>query len=267
MKQILHDMSDPTDLDVVLALHGSASTGKQWRTLAERLCGTATVVAPDLPGYGTAARDAGSRVAMLEGLIAGIEQPVHIVAHSFGGAVALRLAHDMPDRVASLTLYDPLVVERSDQGHTILPSDIRQIWNSNRRAEPEKLMQAFLDYWAGTGSWARLAPKQRQRLIAHAPGLRRDFLEAERGLWMMHDPYYQGPISVICGGHSPRAAVDMTILLTHACPQTRHLWLPGHGHLAPLTDPGTIASHFQRELILNGCGAARSRPETKRPAA
>ena len=39
--------------------------------------------------------------------VAGSTAPVHLVGHSYGGAVALQFALRWPGRVASLTLYEP----------------------------------------------------------------------------------------------------------------------------------------------------------------
>ena len=68
--------------------------GSDWITLMKRVAGFATVVAPDMPGFGGADKRAdqttpGGLRAVLDGVIrpSGIER-VHLVAHDFGGPFA-----------------------------------------------------------------------------------------------------------------------------------------------------------------------------------
>jgi pimeloyl-ACP methyl ester carboxylesterase len=102
----------------VLALHSSAATGGQWKALAQKLGSERPVFTPDLPGYGRAAfRDAarddsaslaGDAAAVLHAL-GGKAPAFHLVGHSYGGAVALKIALCQPQRVLSLTLIEPVL--------------------------------------------------------------------------------------------------------------------------------------------------------------
>ena len=83
---------------LIMAIHGSASTARQWQRFADDLRRAANVMAPDLPGYGRAAGDKNPRLRSLERAIAGRAVHIHLVAHSFGGAVALKLAQARPER-------------------------------------------------------------------------------------------------------------------------------------------------------------------------
>ena len=99
---------------LVVALHCSGGSSRQWRALAERLEGRATFFAPDL--YGTAetghwhgghAFRLADEAAPLSATIGGWDGPVHLIGHSYGGALALHLASMRPARIASLILYEP----------------------------------------------------------------------------------------------------------------------------------------------------------------
>ena len=116
------DMADdpalrqPTGLDPaapVIALHCSGGTGRQWHRLAASLAPRA-VLAPNL--YGTLAVGPWSGEARFR--LGDEAQPildwlfpdsgkVHLVGHSYGAALALHVARRLPDRVASLSLYEP----------------------------------------------------------------------------------------------------------------------------------------------------------------
>ncbi len=98
----------------LLALHGLTGHGRRWEHLASRHLADIAVAAPDLIGHGRSSWDAPwtieANVAALAGLLSRDgDGPVVVVAHSFGGALALQLAATHPDRVAGLVLLDPAV--------------------------------------------------------------------------------------------------------------------------------------------------------------
>jgi lipase len=98
----------------LLALHGLTGHGQRWQHLVDRHLPEITVAAPDLIGHGHSSWDAPWTIDANVGALAGLlereaDHPVVVVAHSFGGAVALELAAAHPGRVAGLVLLDPAV--------------------------------------------------------------------------------------------------------------------------------------------------------------
>lgn len=96
----------------ILAIHGLTGHGQRWQHLAEDHLGEFGVVAPDLLGHGRSSWAApwsiDANVAALADLLdTCADGAVVVVAHSFGGAVALQLAAARPDLVAALVLLDP----------------------------------------------------------------------------------------------------------------------------------------------------------------
>ena len=75
----------------VLLLHGSGpgTTGAAWASLAEALAPHHRVIAPDLPGFGSAPA---APIEDWAELLAP-DEPCAVVGNSAGGALALRLAH------------------------------------------------------------------------------------------------------------------------------------------------------------------------------
>jgi lipase len=98
---------------VVLALHGVRNHGRRFRRLADDAYPAARVIAPDLRGHGASGWEPPWDVATHVGDVcetldvAGVRGPVEVVAHSFGGLIAIALAAAQPERVRSLTLLDP----------------------------------------------------------------------------------------------------------------------------------------------------------------
>ena len=146
--------SAPGKTATVVALHCSGwHTGCQWLPLRAALGGRFNVIAPDCES-GAAPRWDGERpfraTDEARGIIDIIDATggsVHLVGHSYG-VVALRIAVERPHRIASLSLYEPVIfspVERLERGR---PPSVR------RRVAPWRWSLASTSCRAPTG-WPR----------------------------------------------------------------------------------------------------------------
>jgi 4,5:9,10-diseco-3-hydroxy-5,9,17-trioxoandrosta-1(10),2-diene-4-oate hydrolase len=103
--------------EAVVLLHGGgpgASGMSNYARNVDALAQRFRVIVPDLPGYGRSSKDidqsdpfgdlAGALCGLLDAL--GIDR-AHLVGNSYGGAAALRLTLDRPDRVGRLVLMGP----------------------------------------------------------------------------------------------------------------------------------------------------------------
>lgn len=97
----------------IVLIHGFGGDLNNWMFTQPGLAEDHWVIALDLPGHGGSSKDVGAGdlaalSAVVAGLLAALDIPeAHLVGHSLGGAVALRMALDTPDRVASLSLISP----------------------------------------------------------------------------------------------------------------------------------------------------------------
>ena len=101
--------------DPLLFLHGWGLSPRTYEQGIVRLTSAGVrVIAPSLPGFGGSDSPGvrhidlpsyAKRVGRLLDVM-GIEQPVFVAGHSFGGGVAIQLATDRPGRVRSLTLIN-----------------------------------------------------------------------------------------------------------------------------------------------------------------
>ena len=95
--------------------HSSTGSSGQWRSTIERLAGRYRCLAPDHLGYGRTGAFTGERsliddeTAVIRALLDLAGRPAHLVGHSFGGAVLIRAALRMPDRVKTLTVIEPIL--------------------------------------------------------------------------------------------------------------------------------------------------------------
>ena len=105
------------DSSTVVFLHGWALSDRTYRRSLEQLARLGhAVLAPALPGFRTTADLPAEQLSLagyadwLVDLLdaVGVRGPVTLVGHSFGGAVAIKCAHDHPDRVAQLVLVNSI---------------------------------------------------------------------------------------------------------------------------------------------------------------
>jgi pimeloyl-ACP methyl ester carboxylesterase len=98
----------------ILFLHGNPDSSDIWTDVVAQLRASFRCIAPDLPGFGRSkvSRDFDYSFEnlgrFLDEAIAGIgvTEPVHLVAHDFGGAFAMTWAILRPERVRSITVIN-----------------------------------------------------------------------------------------------------------------------------------------------------------------
>lgn len=105
----------PADAPPIVMLHGASSNLEVMRPLAERLAQDHRVILMDRPGHGWSTREHFSdstpapQARMISQALGrlGIGKAI-VVAHSWSGALALRIALDHPERVAGLVMLAPV---------------------------------------------------------------------------------------------------------------------------------------------------------------
>ena len=93
----------------ILLIHGFGADRLSWLANQQQLSAAGRIYTLDLPGHGETPLAGGGRLedlvrAVAEAIDASQIGPVHIIAHSLGGAVAIALAATRPDLVRSLAL-------------------------------------------------------------------------------------------------------------------------------------------------------------------
>lgn len=249
----------------VLLLHSSASSAQQWGALVESLEPGHDVHALDFHGHGlqpawTSARpmrladDAALARQLLES-----ERGVHLVGHSYGGAVALHIAARWPHRVRSVVVYEPVALCLLGEmlPHADATAEVRGIGAFMRasaaRGDAEAAAQRFIDFWSGAGTWQQLPPQRRQGFVRRVPAVIAHFdaLWAETWPGELAEPSAP-PMLVLSGESSPAAARTLAALLRSRLPQARHEVLAGLGHMGPISDAAVVNARVADFLRAQG---------------
>ncbi len=117
MTSVIHASFAKPSKTTVVALHCSLGSGRQWSKLADELGRNHHFIAPDISGYGTNTcalelpLTLAEEVRCISGHLNDATGPIHLVGHSYGGAIAFKIATDSPyaHRVRSLTLIEPVL--------------------------------------------------------------------------------------------------------------------------------------------------------------
>jgi pimeloyl-ACP methyl ester carboxylesterase len=117
--EVRWDRLGPPDGDPVVLLHGTPFSSYVWRAVARSLARDRQVFVWDMPGYGASEKSPGQDVSLaaqgraFTGLLThwGLRdrEPL-VVAHDFGGAVALRARLLHGARYRALVLVDPVAL-------------------------------------------------------------------------------------------------------------------------------------------------------------
>lgn len=235
--------------DTVICLHGSAGSPRQWQRLGERLGERYRVVSPGLIGYPDGPAWPGERsvtldqeAAWVERWLDGAGEPVHLIGHSYGGAVAVKVAQRRPERVRSLVVYEPVLL-RLLTGDAL--TEILTLAGETERGcqtgEPAAAGRAFVDYWSGQGAWQRMSAVQQgavtqrmHKVVAEFHALSAD---GTPGSAYARLPM---PILFLSGTLTRAPTARIARVVQNFMPGASRIEMPGLGHLGPITHPDAV---------------------------
>ena len=242
--------------ELVIALHCSGSGAAQWRRLGETLGERCELIAPEHYGCESTGHWTGGPAFTLAdeaertiALIDATDRKVHLVGHSYGGGVALHVALARPDRIASLTLYEPSAFYLLKQfGEGAGPfAEIRAVADLAATCvatgDERGGAMAFVDYWSGPGAWDALRPAVQDALIRWMPKAPLDFaaLFEEPTRWEAL-ARLNLPTLIIRGERAPPPTRLIADTLPSLLPDCRLAIVASAGHMGPLTHVAEVNS-------------------------
>lgn len=248
----------------VLLAHCSAASHREWAPLIDRLKDDWRILAPDFIGYGQSgpwpAEKPFSIEADVDALLAVADEagePLHLVGHSYGAALALEAARSLKDKVKSLTLVEPVSF------HLLRLEDLPEwqdvealgqaVLDPVAKGDDKKAAAAFMGYWLGRWRWWIAPERFKNAIAATIPKVALEFsIAIDAKSTALDYAEIAAPTLLIKGSKTPPPTRAVTDLLGKTLPNVEVTTLKGAGHMSPFTHPKEL-----NRLILDHLTARR----------
>jgi pimeloyl-ACP methyl ester carboxylesterase len=249
--------------DPTVMIHGSLADRGSWEQVRVGLAPSLRTLAYDRRGHGESTgpvrlRPVHDDASDLAELLDAIDLfPVHVIAHSYGAAIALRLAADRPEMVRSLYLHEPPFVRLLEEDPATAPeadrlsAETKAIQSLVRAGKIEAAAREIADALSSeAGTWDRLRSEVRQSVLGYMVRWAEELDDPEA---TRPDPAVLSelliPVLLTTGERSPPFLHRITDLLGDRLKNAIVRTLPGVGHVPHLSDPDLFIATVQGFLV------------------
>ena len=253
------------DPQTVAFLHASASSPRQWNALASRMPARlgwrfelpALTGHAGAPGWGAEMPTLAAEVDRLLERLPRVLGGVHLVGHSYGGAVAIKAALSGRLDVRSLVLYEPVMFRLLGEHLGRYPESESPVavGTSVRRAllagDASGAARTFIDYWSGTGVFDALPAERREQAIERMPAVvdnfRALFVDGTTAADLRR---LDVPCLVMGGARSPQPAQDLCEVVAGSMRSARRHRFAKLNHMGPILDAPAVNAVIEEFLGL-----------------
>ncbi|HJM90442.1 MAG: alpha/beta fold hydrolase [Alphaproteobacteria bacterium] len=254
----------------IVLVHAATNHGGQWDQVRAAMANAATLspdacfryLLPDLFNSGKTAAWPLSRMLTFDdeadivlAVMAAIDQPVHLVGHSYGGAVALRAAVRGGATVRSLCLIEPggcplLAAAGRQADYDEYVSVMHAFLGALGRGDPVTAWRDFLNYYRGSrDAWDGLEANTQARILAKSDSQRQVYAA------QMSNPTTLAELRalaveslIITGGQTTAPERGVCLVLESHLPEATLHTIPGAGHPMPVSHPSEVATALLRHI-------------------
>jgi pimeloyl-ACP methyl ester carboxylesterase len=221
----------------LIALHGSAATGESLQPIVSQLAADYTVIVPNRRGRG-ASGDGDEysldlEVADLQALVDAVDSDPVVVAHSFGGLVALAAAPTLD--ISRLVLYEPAVTV-GDGADPPLSAQVRSVADEGSETEA---MRLFFEAGSGIPDVTAMPWWPEQINMDWIDTVIRELEAVEAFELPTLD--FEIPTLLLTGEHGPQHLAEGARAVADAHQGSRLIEIEGVGHLGLLSEPEHVA--------------------------
>ena len=234
----------------VVLLHSGGFSARQWRRLRDALGTTHRVLTPDLLGYGSSGAwpdgvpfHFHSDVAAIVALLATLEEPAHLVGHSYGGLLALHTALVCPAH--SIAVYEPVTFgvldPVADREALSELARVRLSYTPDASGVDELWFTQFVDWWNGPGAWAAMSSEARAgfrsvgwKLSSEVRSLVHDRTD------LLRFATITAPTLLLGGERTPVTEQRVLERLATGLPHATFRLFAGMGHMGPISHAAVV---------------------------
>lgn len=244
----------------ILFLPGSYSSHSAWRGVRQALSGDHRTILTSLPGYGDTpeirAGDAGDLSLVCDfvaEIVEKIDEPVHLVGHSYGGLCAYASALSGKVRPLSIVTFEgnPVFCREGDVPFP-WAGDMRAMTGRFRNAieagDPEAA-GIIIDFWSRSGAFGSMPESFRAFCRTKVSTNMLDWdlasrLDADFAAFARLDM----PCTVARGEFANQAMIDVSDRIVANAPNASLHVEPGAGHFLVSTHPAECAAVIDRHM-------------------
>lgn len=223
----------------VLLIHGFPFNASLWSDIVPALSGRATVVTPDLPGFGREAPGPDTMEGYAQWVLARMPGRCVVVGHSMGGYIAFALHRLAPDRVQALGLVCTRAGADSPEARAKRFETAQQVVTNGVGVLEQSMLPKLLAPQAPPAMTERVraliraATPEGAAPALRAMATRPDSTPALRSIAV--------PTAVIAGRHDALIPAADAEAMARAIPGARLTWAERSGHVAMIEEPVVVA--------------------------
>lgn len=228
-----------------------------WKSIVSPLADKVTGFAPDMPGHGRSAPWDGQgdvHDAVTAGIRPLLTDGCHLVGHSFGATVALRLALEAPDKVRSLTMIEPVLfaAAKGTPDYESYRVALRPYLDARAVEDWPAMALAFHTSWGGGAPWDNVPKPTQQAIVGLMPMVaasEASLTEDSCGLLAAGRlEKLLMPVTFLRGGHSQPVMAQIHANLMSRIPQARDVVIEEAGHMLPISHPAPVSEALAAQL-------------------
>ena len=249
-------MAAKAPLALIHPMLGRAAT---WRPFLNTLPSSISPLLIELPGHGLADDHDDSRDYSDQAIELALDEmpsdPVPLIGHSFGAALALRIAVERPYRVKSLVLVEPVffAAVKGRWAFDKIVRDLAPFTDKIASGSSATAVREFHKIW-GDGAWEDLSSEDR------AYRMERIDLVPKGNSLVMEDRSnvlrpggledLDMPVTFVDGGDSHPVIAEIISTVGDRIPDAEWVTVPDAGHMLPITHADRLAEAVEGRLLI-----------------